>query len=147
MKKLLIGLLVLGSVSSYAIKTGNICTVALFEKNTDAYGNSIPGKALGVGTAVDTMGTSAAFSKLHDVSRKRAVIFRGVIDMAGAFKTQFEEVDQDKSGRITFQNPTLLSKENYYYSPYPEQPAKNKPALVEMQDYMATISCILYKKY
>jgi hypothetical protein len=33
-----------------------------------------------------------------------------------------------------------------YYSPYPELPAKNEPALVVMDNYIATVSCILYGK-
>lgn len=146
MKKILMGLLMLVSVSSYATETGNVCTIALFKKTLDVYGNPIPDQALGLGVAVNSLGTAGVFSKLYNVNKKRAVIFRGVINMGGAFRAQFEEVDQDKYGEITFGNPKLLVEEKFYYSPYPELPAKNEPQLVEMENYMATISCILYAK-
>ena len=145
MKKIVIGLLTLGSISTFA-KTGNICTVALFEKSSDYYGNPTPGKALGVTSLVNTDGTSGEFGKLHNVSKTRAIIANAVIDMAGAFRMTIQEVDQDKDGFVTFKNSKNLTEEKYYYSPYPELPAENKPVIINLEKYVATLSCILYTK-
>jgi hypothetical protein len=60
MKKIIIVLIALTSLSAFAVSTGNVCTVALFEKSSDYYGNSIPGTALGVTSLINTDGTSGA---------------------------------------------------------------------------------------
>ncbi|MDH4468488.1 MAG: hypothetical protein QE271_10540 [Bacteriovoracaceae bacterium] len=127
------------------VHQGNICTVALFDRDSDLLGSAIPGKTLGTAVSVDFSGTSSTVGKLYSVSKKRAVIYRGVIDMAGLFRTSFEEVDQAKDGSVTFKNPTILLEEKYYYSPYQELPADNKPAYIVMKDYVATIFCYQYK--
>jgi len=137
-----------GSVSAHAgaDSTGNVCTIALFEKDSDAYGNPVPGAALGVTSFVNSSGASTEFAKLHSVSKRRAVIAAGAIGMDGFLRLVFQEVDQDKHGKVTLANPVQLTKDTFFYSPYPEYPAANKPVIVEFDRYVATVSCILYQK-
>ncbi len=123
--------------------SGNICTVALFKKEISLIGNPIPGKFLGAGASVNYNGASGVYNILHVVNSKRAVIYRGVIDMVGSFRASIEEVDYDKYG-VRFTNSKLLAAEKYYYSAYPEIAAENKPAYIVMDDYLATVSCVQY---
>ena len=136
----------LQSINTYAVATGNICTVSLFEKERDFFNNPIPGKHLGTALGLNDSGVSTSYGKLLNVSKTRAIVFNGVIDMAGYFKIAIQEVDQDRDGFLTFENPIYLAEEKTYYTSHPDLPAENKPALIVMDDYLATLSCIVYKK-
>lgn len=133
--------------ASYAESlNGNMCTIAAFQIDTDKNfaGRTVTRKHLGTSSAINIDGVASTAGKIFSISKKRALIFRGVIGMDGYFRIQIEESDQTNKGIVSYKNSKVLVPETTYYSPYSDDGSENKAKVWVLEKYIVTISCSLF---